>query len=51
MCKDCLCVTCEIWEDCPIYAGCEQLEVPCREPRKMCSFYQSKEETEHENKV
>lgn len=49
MCKNCLCMTCEVWEDCPIYAGCEQQEISSCETRKVCSFYQPREEKEHEN--
>ncbi|EOS29326.1 hypothetical protein C804_03504 [Lachnospiraceae bacterium A4] len=51
MCKGCLCTICGIWEDCPIYAGCEEQEILSCGQRKVCSFYQPREETENEDKV
>ena len=51
MCEGCLCTTCEVWEDCPIYAKCEQQEISSCEQRSMCSFYQPQEEKENEDKI
>ena len=51
MCKGCLCMTCEAWEDCPVYAKCEQQEVLSCEKRLLCSMYQPQEGKDHENKI
>ena len=43
MCKGCLCMTCEVWEDCPTFARCEELEIASCEQRTVCSFYHPQE--------
>lgn len=44
MCDGCLCIACEVWEGCPIYARCEELEATSCEQKKVCSLYQPKED-------
>ena len=50
MCKGCLCMTCEVWEDCPTFARCEELEISSCEQRTVCSFYQ-RQETKQNNQT
>lgn len=40
MCKGCLCMTCRVWEDCPTFARCEELEISSCEQGTVCSLYQ-----------
>lgn len=50
MCKGCLCMTCGVWEDCPTFARCEELEIASCEQRTVCSFYQ-RQETKQNNQT
>lgn len=39
MCRGCLCMSCTVWEACPMYARCEQAEISSCSQRKECDFY------------
>ena len=54
MCRDCLCMSCTVWEACLMYARCEQAEISSCSQRKECDFYRSsimkKKETNEQKK-